>query len=100
MTHPTQGPPPAEFIHFVKKGLQKDPSDRYQSINEMIDLFEAALDGRVRVQCPFTAQKRMTQELARFADRHPFFAMATFLSAAVGSVGALVWALILTLHGR
>jgi eukaryotic-like serine/threonine-protein kinase len=100
MTHPTQGPPPAEFIHFVKKGLQKDPSDRYQSITEMIDLFEAALDGRVRVQCPFTAQKRMTQELARFADRHPFVAMATFLSAGVGSVGALVWALILTLHGR
>ena len=30
-THPTQGPAPAEFVHFVKKGLSKDPARRYQS---------------------------------------------------------------------
>jgi serine/threonine protein kinase len=98
MSHPTQGPPPAEFIHFVKKGLKKDPSERYQSVDEMIDRLEAALDGRVKVQCPFTAQKRMTRELARFTDRHPLLAMVTFASAALGSLGAVAWAVIVTLH--
>jgi serine/threonine protein kinase len=99
-THPTQGPPPAEFIHFVKKGLKKDPGDRYRSVTEMIDLLEDALDGRVKVQCPFTLQKRLTRELARFTDRHPAIAMLAFASMVFGSLGALARALVMTLHGH
>jgi serine/threonine-protein kinase len=90
MTHSTQGPPPAEFIHFVRKGLKKNPDERYQSVTEMIDLLEAALDGRNEVLCPFTLQKRLTRELARFTDRHPFLSMGAFVGVFV-SVGALVW---------
>ena len=97
-THPTQGPPPAEFIHFVKKGLQKAPAARYPSVNAMIDLLEAALDGRVKVQCPFTLQKRMTRELSRFTDRHPAVALVGLVSAATGTLGALAWAAIAVLR--
>jgi serine/threonine-protein kinase len=99
-THPTQGPPPAEFIHFVKKGLQKKPAARYQSVTEMVDLLEDALDGRVKVQCPFTFQKRVTRELGRFTDHHPAIAMLGFLATTLGSGGALVWALFTALHAR
>jgi serine/threonine-protein kinase len=100
MTHPTQGPPPAEFIHFVKKGLKKNPAERYQSITEMVDILEAALDGRVRIQCPFTAQKRFTRELARFADRRPVVALFTFLSVAAGFAAVVVRAVLATLHAH
>ncbi len=99
-THPTQGPPPAEFLHFVKKGLKKDPRARYQSTTEMIDLLEAALDGRVKVQCPFTLQKRLTRELSRFTDRHPAIALLAFVSGGAGVVGALVTALRVVLHSH
>jgi serine/threonine-protein kinase len=100
MAHPTQGPPPAEFIHFVKRGLKKDPGARYQTVDEMIDYLEDALDGRVHVLCPFTFQKRVTRELARFTDRYPLMAMATFFSSGLLFVGAIVWAVVLTLHAR
>jgi serine/threonine-protein kinase len=99
-SHPSQGPAPAEFIHFVKKGLRKQPAARYQSVTEMIDLLEAALDGRVKVQCPFTLQKRVTREMARFTDHHPAVAMLGFLSVVLGSLGALAWAVAITMHGH
>ncbi len=100
LTHPTQGPPLAEFIHFVKKGLKKNPAERYQSVGEMIDILEGALDGRVRVQCPFTAQKRFTRELSRFVDRRPVLALFTFLSGAAGFAAVVVRAVVAVLHAH
>jgi hypothetical protein len=82
----------------VKKGLRKDPADRYASVSAMVDLLEAALDGRVKVQCPFTLQKRMTRELARFTDRHPAMALLGFASAAAGLLGAIGWAAVHAAH--
>jgi serine/threonine protein kinase len=97
-THPTQGLPPAEFIHFVKKGLQKNPAARHASATAMIDELEAALDGRVKVQCPFTLQKRLTRELARFTDRHPALSLAGFVSATLAAIGGLAWAAVAAGH--
>jgi len=97
-THPTQGPPPAEFIHFVKKGLQKDPAARHASVNVMIDELEAALDGRVKVQCPFTLQKRLTRELARFTDHHPAVALLGLTSATLGAIAGLTVAAVALWH--
>ena len=42
---PAQGPAPAEFMHFVKKGLRREPAARYQNVGEMIDLLEARSTG-------------------------------------------------------
>jgi serine/threonine-protein kinase len=100
LVHETQGPVPAEFVHIVKKGLRKAPGERYQSVTEMTDLLEAALDGRIHVQCPFTLQKRMTRELTRFTDRHPLLAMATFLTTGLGTMGVLAWAILVIARGR
>ena len=97
-SHPTQGAAPAEFIHFVKKGLRRDPGARYQSVTEMIDLLEAALDGRVKVQCPFTLQKRVMRELGRLSDRHPVMVMAGLLSGSLGFVGTLAWTFARAMH--
>jgi serine/threonine-protein kinase len=100
LVHPTQGPVPPELVHIAKKGLRKAPAERYQSVTDMIDLLEAALDGRIQVQCPFTLQKRMTRELTRFTDRRPFLAMATFLTTGLGTLALVAWAVLVVLHGR
>ena len=74
--NPAQGQVPAELIHVCARGLKNDPKARFQSASELIDQLEAALDGRVKVQCPFTLTKRITRELGRFVDRHPFLGVA------------------------
>ncbi len=95
-----QGSPAAELAHFVKKGLQKDPVARYQNVTEMIAILEAALDGRCKVQCPFTLQKRLTRELSRLADRHPIALMQTLLWGSIGTITLVTWALYVTLHSH
>ncbi len=95
---PIQGLPPAEVLHFARKGLQKDPAQRYQSVGEMIAIIEANLDGRVRVQCPYTFQKRVLRGLARFADRHPMVLLQTLFWGSIGVVALVAWSLFVTLH--
>jgi len=70
-THASQGPLPIEYVHFLRRGMQKDRDARWGSAEEMIHELEAALAGRVRVQCPMSLTKRVTREAGRFVDRHP-----------------------------
>jgi serine/threonine-protein kinase len=69
--HPKQAAPPAEFLHFLHRGMEKDPDARWQSAQEMLDRLEALAEGRVPIQCPVTFSKRMVRELGRLIDRHP-----------------------------
>lgn len=78
-----QGPVPAELLHFVVKGLAKDPAKRFQSASEMIALLQDAIAGRIKVQCPITMSKRMVRETARFIDRHPKLGLPLFVGLVV-----------------
>ena len=100
-THPTQGSTPAEYLHFIERGLQKDPAARFQSVAEMIAFLEDVLDGRVHVQCPVTLTKRFTRELGRFTDRHPMIAMNAFFLGSLSLVALLAWSIFaaIRLHG-
>ncbi|MBX3268866.1 MAG: serine/threonine protein kinase [Sandaracinaceae bacterium] len=96
-SHPTQGPPPAEYMHFILRGMQKQPAARWPSANDMIGELEAALEGRIRVQCPTTFTKRMARESGRFVDRNPRLSIFVMLAAVslvlfglVGTVAAVV----------
>jgi serine/threonine protein kinase len=100
-THPAQGSTPAEYLHFVERGLQKDPAERYQSVSEMIGYLEDALDGRVHVLCPVTLTKRVTRELGRFTDRHPLVAMNALFGGTLALVALIAFSIFaaLRLHG-
>lgn len=63
--------PPAELIHFVRKGMSRDKDNRWQSAGEMVLALQGILEGKVRIQCHATFTKRMARELGRFVDRHP-----------------------------
>jgi len=96
-SHPTQGTPPIEYLHFLKRGMKKNPDERWGSADEMVAELEAALEGKTRVQCPLTFTKRITRETSRFVDRHPrgaFFLLASTAILALIGVGGGLYALI------
>ncbi len=81
-SHPTQGIPPAELLHFVARAMKKEPEARWQSAMEMIAELERAQEGRVRVQCPMTFTKRIARETGRFVDRRPRLAVFSLMATA------------------
>jgi serine/threonine-protein kinase len=87
--HPAHPMPPAELIHFVYKGMAKDPSRRFQSASEMIFALQQVLEGKVRVQCHITFTKRLARELGRFVDARPWIAFLMML----GTVALLIFGL-------
>jgi serine/threonine-protein kinase len=80
--------PPAELLHVMAKGFQKDPSLRYQSAGELIAALEAVIEGRAPIQCQFSMTKRTHRELGRLVDRSPWAGLAVLL----GIVAAVVYA--------
>ncbi len=90
--------PPAELLHLLIKGFQKDPALRFQSAAELIGTLEAILEGRIEVNCQFTMTKRVFREMGRLVDRAPFVGLA-LLVGLVGSVGFTGFELVrLALH--
>jgi serine/threonine-protein kinase len=67
-------------LHFVVKGIAKDPADRYQTAEEMIDELQAIREGRCRVSCPATLAKRMTSGVGRFVNHYPKLSPFIFYS--------------------
>jgi serine/threonine-protein kinase len=90
--HPDHAPPPAELVHFVQKGIAKDPALRFQSAGEMIERLQDIVAGKVPVQCHITFTKRATRELGRFVDARPHVAFFTLIGLAAVSVLVIVQA--------
>ncbi|MEP7122170.1 MAG: serine/threonine-protein kinase [Byssovorax sp.] len=92
MSYPLAAPP-AELVHFIAKGLSKDPAKRFQTAGEVIAGLHAVLEGKVLIQCHITFTKRLFRELGRLVDRRPWVAFAAMLgivAAVVFSVAQLV----------
>ncbi len=92
MSYP-HGTPPGELIHFLVKGLAKDPAKRFQTAGEVIAGLRGILEGKVRIQCHITLTKRTFREMGRLVDRRPWVAFAAMLglvAAVVFSVAQLV----------
>jgi eukaryotic-like serine/threonine-protein kinase len=72
---------PCEIMHFVRKGMRKEPAERYQSMTEMIEVFQRARSGKFRIQCHYSLIKRIAQSVLHFVDNHPI--VVTIVSVAV-----------------
>ena len=101
LSHAMQGSTPAEYMHFAHHGLQKDPAARFQTVGEMIELLQATLDGKVKVQCPVTFTKRFTREMGRFVDRNPRVGMSMFFGGSLALLALLAFSIFaaIRLHG-
>ena len=66
----------------MRKGVSKNPAERYQSAAEMIERLARRAEGDFPVQCPMTFMKTVSHFGSRVVDRHP-------LLMALGAVATL-----------
>ncbi len=84
---------PADLFWIVSRGMQKDPEKRYQSVADMLDIFERRAEGEIQVQCPFTATKSTMARIMTAFDRHPVVVIGVvgaFLASWFVAVGLLI----------
>ncbi len=91
--HPSQHLPPPELTHFCRHILVKDPAKRYQSAGQMIRVLSNIMEGKVKVECPFTLTKRITREFGHFIDNYPRLAVLAFF----GGIGLFIYSMVVTL---
>ncbi|PTL78134.1 serine/threonine-protein kinase [Vitiosangium sp. GDMCC 1.1324] len=97
-SNPHQSPVPAELAWFLHKGFAKDPAQRYQSVDEMMQVLQGVMEGRIHVQCQRTLIKRGLHEALRSVDKHPVF-IITASTAAAALVLAAIGHLLMVLLG-
>jgi eukaryotic-like serine/threonine-protein kinase len=90
-------PPPAEWMHFAMKGLEKDREQRFQSVAEMRVRMRDTMAGKVPVRCHITLTKRVAQETLHWIDRNPnayTLMLLAFVLLLLASLGFGVFSLI------
>ncbi len=70
ITAPIQGAVPRELGYLLRKGMEKLPEQRFQSVQEMLDLLQSFQEGQIRVRCAATFLKRLCFQAAHFLDNH------------------------------
>jgi serine/threonine-protein kinase len=70
---------PADLTHFLTKGLQKNPADRFQTVKEMQTLLQRINEGYAPVQCPFTLTKRAVNIVVHLVNDHPMLGLFFFM---------------------
>jgi serine/threonine-protein kinase len=86
--HPHQQVVPADLAWFVKKGLSKDPAQRYQSAREMMERLDRRDEGVVPIQCHVTFTHTLTRRALRFLERHPLLFTLTLAAGVLAGVAA------------
>lgn len=95
MHHKHQVPP--EYTWIIRRGLEKDPAKRFESVAELASRITRAMQGRNPVECPCTGLKRVNGGWSRFIDRHPYpalFIAAFAVASALLGVGTMLSALL------
>jgi serine/threonine-protein kinase len=85
---------PVEYIYIAAKGMARDRTKRFQSVDELEREINRARDGFGPVQCHLTLGKRVAYGMAHFIDRHFVLYSLLFFGTAAGFVLAIVFALL------
>jgi eukaryotic-like serine/threonine-protein kinase len=88
---PFQSPAPMDLSWYVRKGLAKDPSRRFQSVGEMIARLDDREEGLVPVQCPVTLTKSVMRRMIRWVDRHPLLFMSALALFVLSTIALGAW---------
>jgi eukaryotic-like serine/threonine-protein kinase len=83
VTHPQQPSVAMDLSWFLRKGLAKDPAQRYASVAEMLTRLERRAEGIIPIQCHITFMKRVSNGVGRFIDRHPIVTTGIMLAGVV-----------------
>ncbi|MBX3191826.1 MAG: serine/threonine protein kinase [Labilithrix sp.] len=91
VSSPHQPATPAELGWFVKKGVEKEPAKRYQSVAEMRDRLARRAEGSFPIQCPITFAKTVLGVVRRFVDRHPLLTTLGVVGSVLSVIAAVVF---------
>lgn len=69
---------PPELGFFLRRGLAKDPAQRYGAVSEMLEDLQRVSEGRFKVQCAFTGMRRASSDFSRMVRDRPNAALAAF----------------------
>ncbi len=89
---------PPEYAWIIARGLDKDPTRRFQSVAELSQRLQAAVEGRGPVQCPCTGMKRAGGSWSRFIDAQPNLAIAIAVLLTSAAVFGVVSAVLLVVR--
>jgi serine/threonine protein kinase len=89
---PVAGRIPRMLSRICRKGLAKDPADRYQSALELEVALQGWQEGCGPVVCPGTALQRGMSRSIRWIDRWPFAApLLAYVLLALAAGGIVGW---------
>ncbi len=91
-THSSQPAIPIELRYFVRRGLHKDPQQRFASAAQAIAELERLRSGEIQAQCAITMFKAQQHRVGSFADTHPNTFMGMVAGLGVGALGVLALA--------
>ncbi|MGH7327681.1 MAG: serine/threonine-protein kinase, partial [Polyangiaceae bacterium] len=81
-----QGKVPAELSWFLERGLRKDKSERFQSVDDMVERLRNRAAGDIPVQCSTTLSIRATTLLRQALVRWPHLAVWAIFFALISLV--------------
>ncbi len=80
---------PAELDWLLHKGLQKDPSLRFQEADELLHEFRQLASGDVRAQCEASTMKRWVALAGKAVDQRPRRVLAGLVSTTIVTAALL-----------
>ncbi len=94
VSHAHQRSTPMDLTWYLKAGLSKDPAERYQSVDAMIERLQLRAQGIVPIQCHITFAKRIGGIAMKTIDRYPIQVSVAMMLTFLGTVSAAVVAAI------
>ncbi|CAN5371852.1 hypothetical protein BH09MYX1_BH09MYX1_22700 [soil metagenome] len=84
-----QRPTPMDLSWYLKAGRAKDPSERFASVDAMIERLHLRAQGIIPIQCHITFAKSMVGKTMRVVDRYPVQVSIAMLLGVASSIGGL-----------
>jgi eukaryotic-like serine/threonine-protein kinase len=87
-----QGPVGADLRHLVRKGMAKDPAERFPSAHAMLDRLRRRAEGEIPVECPVTFWMSTLARTRRLLDRNPYLTITSIVTFLLLSVTSIFYA--------
>ena len=90
-------PVPMELSVFIARALEKDPADRFASVEEMVESLHRIHDGTFDISCPVTLAKRIVTGVGHVIDANPKKTAGAMALAALAILALVAYAVVAVL---
>jgi serine/threonine-protein kinase len=96
---PHQPRMPPDLIHFVIKGMQKRPEDRFPSVDAMLERLRARAEGDIPIECSRTMVLCTSNNMKKMSTKYPLVMAAAGAVFLATSLAAMAYSAVHLLHG-